>query len=143
MGGMVKMFEFEEKEQYTLDELKAIVEGFKSKVEETINAKEETIVGLTSKVEGLEELQGQFKELQIKNLALENGIGDDMLDLIRDDNLELVKNKIELVKGLQKEKEIDNSYKPENKRKDDDISKLEKDGNVEGMLKHKLGRLFG
>ena len=138
MGGMVKMFEFEEKEQYTLDELKAIVEGFKSKVEETINAKEETIVGLTSKVEGLEELQGQFKELQIKNLALENGIGDDMLDLIRDDNLELVKNKIELVKGLQKEKEIDNSYKPENKRKDDDISKLEKEGNVEGMLKHRL-----
>ncbi len=140
---MVKMFDFEEKEQYTLEDVQAIVEGFKAKVEETIKTKEEAITGLTSKVEGLEELQGQFKELQIKNLALENGIGDDMLDLIRDDDLELVKNKIELVKGLKKEKEIDNSYKPENKRKDDGYEKAINSNDVEGALKFKLGRLFG
>ena len=60
---MVKMFDFEEKEQYTLEDVQAIVEGFKAKVEETIKTKEEAITGLTSKVEGLEELQGQFKEL--------------------------------------------------------------------------------
>ena len=137
------MFDFEEKEQYTLEDVQAIVEGFKAKVEETIKTKEEAITGLTSKVEGLEELQGQFKELQIKNLALENGIGDDMLDLIRDDDLELVKNKIELVKGLKKEKEIDNSYKPENKRKDDGYEKAINSNDVEGALKFKLGRLFG
>ena len=137
------MFEFEEKEQYSLEDVKAIVEGFKAKVDETINAKEETITGLTSKVEGLEELQGQYKELQIKNLALENGIGDDMLDLIRADDLELVKNKIELVKGLKKEKEIDNSYKGKSIRKDDSYEKAINSGDYKGALRYKVGRMFG
>lgn len=135
-------FEFEQLEQYTHEQVQAIVEGFKTKVEETIKAKDEEVLGLTTQVERFKELETTNKDLSIKNLALANGIGDDMLDLIRDDDLEVVKTKIELVKGLQANKNIDNSYKPTEKRKDDDIAKLEKDGNVEGMLKHKLTRFF-
>lgn len=135
-------FEFEEKEQYTLDEVKGLVETFKTTVGETIKVKDETIVELTTKVEGLAELELNNKELSIKNLALANGIGDDMLDLIRDDDLEVVKTKIELVKGLQADKDVENSYKPEQKRKDDDYEKAIKSNDIEGALKSRLSRLF-
>lgn len=135
-------FEFEEKEQYTHEDVKGLLETFKTTVGETIKVKDETIVELTGKVEGLAELELNNKELSIKNLALVNGIGDDMLDLIRDDDLEVVKTKIELVKGLQADKDVENSYKPEQKRKDDDYEKAIKSNDIEGALKSKLSRLF-
>ena len=36
----------------------------------------------------------------------------------------------------------DTGYKPDKTRKDDDYSKAEKEGNVQGMISNKLGRLF-
>lgn len=137
------MFEFEEKESYTLEEVKGLVEGWKSEVAELVSTKDATIEELNSKVEGIAELEKSNKDLTIKHLALQNGIGEDMLDLIADDDLEVVSAKIAKLKELTKKQEIDNSYKPEQKRKDDDYSKAEKSNDVEGMLKSKLGRIFG
>lgn len=137
------MFEFEQKEQYTLEEVQALVESFKAKVEETINAKDETIAGLTTEVEKVKELTKSNHDLSIKNLAIKNGISEDMLDLIVDEDLEKVQSKIDKLKSITKEKEIDNSYKPENKRSEDGYEKAIKSNDVEGALKHKLGRLFG
>jgi len=136
-------FNFEEKESYTLEEVNGLVESWKGELGELISTKDATITDLNSKVESIAELEKSNKDLSIKHLALQNGIGEDMLDLIADDDLEVVNAKIAKLKELTKKQDIDNSYKPEQKRKDDDYSKAEKSNDVEGMLKSKLGRLFG
>ncbi len=137
------MFEFEEKENFSLEEVKELATKWKSEVEETISTKDAEITGLQSKVENVEELQKSSHELQVKNLMLENGLDSDVFDLVFDKDIENVKTKIEKVKAITKEKEIDNSFKPEKKRKSEDqYEKALKNGNVEGALKHKLGKLF-
>lgn len=135
-------FEFEEKETYTLEEVQAIVEGFKTAVEETITTKDTTIQELNEKVEGVEELQKNNYDLQVKNLAIKNGLDEDMLDLIYDEDIEKVESKIEKIKSITKEKEIDESFKPEKKRNDDQYEKAIKDGDIEGSLKYKFQKLF-
>lgn len=136
-------FEFEEKESFTLEEVQQLVQGWKSGVTELVSTKDATIEELNTKVEGIAELEKSNKDLSIKHLALQSGIGEDMIDLIADDDLEVVNSKIAKLKELTKKQDIDNSYKPEQKRKDDDYAKAEKGNDVEGMLKSKLGRLFG
>lgn len=135
-------FEFEEKETYTLEDVQAIVEGFKTAVEETITTKDETIVGLNEKVEGVEELDKRNKELSQENLALKNGIDVDVLEFVVDEDLEKMQEKIDKFQELTKEKEIDNSFKPEAKRNDDQYEKAIKDGDIEGSLKYKFQKLF-
>lgn len=137
------MFQFEQKEQYTLEEVQQLVEGFKAKVEETIAIKDTTIAELTTKVEGVEELTKSNHDLTIKNLAITNGVAEDMIDLIYDEDLEKVQSKIAKIKELSKQKEIDNSYKPTNTRTEDAYEKAIKSNDVEGALKQKLSRLFG
>lgn len=137
------MFQFEQKEQYTLEEVQQLVEGFKAKVDETIATKDTTIAELTTKVEGVEELTKSNHDLTIKNLAITNGVAEDMIDLIYDEDLEKVQSKIAKIKELSKQQEIDNSYKPTVKRTEDAYEKAIKSNDVEGALKQKLSRLFG
>ena len=135
-------FEFEEKETYTLEEVKELVEGFKTAVEETIKSKDTTIQELNEKVEGVEELQEQHQNLSIKNLMLKNNIDDDLFDLVADDDLEVVETKIEKLKSITKEKEIDESFKPEKKRNDDQYEKAIQGNDVESAIKFKFNKLF-
>ena len=62
-------WKFEEKETYSLEEVKDLIEGFKVEVGETIKVKDETIAGLTTEVEKVEELTKSNHELSIQNLA--------------------------------------------------------------------------
>lgn len=130
------MYEFEEKESYTLEEVQGIVGGIKTKVDGTI-------ADLTTQVEGVEELTKTNHDLQIKNLAITNNIDEDAIDLIFDEDLEKVQAKIDKLKAMTKEKEIDNSYKPKDKRSEDAYNKAIKNKNVEEAIGLKLGRLFG
>lgn len=135
-------FEFEEKEQYSLEEVKQLVENWKAQVNKELKTRDDTIANLTSKLENFEELSKFNHELQVKNLLLRNNLSDDVLDLVYDDDLEKVQAKIEKIKELTKEKEIENSYKPAKKHNDDGYEKAIKEGNVESALRHKLSRLF-
>ena len=135
-------FEFEEQEQYTHEQVQAILEGFKSKVGETIKAKDEEVVPLTTQVEKVKELEESNHQLSIKNLAVESGITEDLFDLIVDEDLEVVKTKIALVKNLKKV-DVDDTYKPTQKRSEDAYEKAIKSKDVESALKNKFGRLFG
>lgn len=136
------MFEFEEKEQYSLEEVKQLVENWKAQVNKELKTRDDAIANLTSKLENFEELSKFNHELQVKNLLLQNNLSDDVLDLVYDDDLEKVQAKIEKIKELTKEKEIENSYKPEKKRQDDAYNKALKNNDVESALKYKLSKLF-
>lgn len=135
-------FEFEEKETYTLEDVQSLVKSFKGVAGEIITAKDETIAGLTTDTEKVKELEESNHNLQVKNLAVTNGISEDLMDLILDDDMEIVKTKIELVKNLKKV-DTEKLYKPENKRTEDTYEKAIKNKDVEGALKNKFGRLFG
>ena len=73
---------------YTHEDVQAIVEGFKTTVKETIKTKDEMITELNSKVKGVEELTKSNHDLSIQNLAISNGIDEDMIDLIYDEDIE-------------------------------------------------------
>lgn len=135
-------FKFEEKEQYTLDEVKALVGDFETKAKETIASKDEIITGLTTEVEKIKELETNNHDLTIKNLAIQNGIDEDLYDLIIDNDIEVVKTKIELVKTLKKV-DVDDGYKPKNQRTESTYEKAIKSKDVDTALKSKFGRLFG
>lgn len=137
-------FEVEEgKDNFTLEEVQAIVSDFEKLAGETIKEKDETITGLTTQVEGIEKLEGANHELQVQNLAIQNGIGEDLFDLIQDDDIEVVKTKIELVKNIKKSNDTENTFKPEKKRSEDGYEKAINEKDVEGALKNKFSRMFG
>ena len=134
-------WKFEEKETYSLEEVKDLIEGFKSEVEQVISTKDALLEKF--KDVDVDELQSQNLQLQQKNLALKNNIDDDLLEFVIDEDLDKMQEKIDKFKELSKEKEIDNSFKPEGKGKaDDQYEKAIKDGDVEGAIKHKFNRLF-
>lgn len=134
-------WKFEEKETYSLEEVKDLIEGFKSEVEQVISTKDALLEKF--KDVDIDELQSQNLQLQQKNLALKNNIDDDLLEFVIDDDLDKMQEKIDKFKELTREKEIDNSFKPEKRGKSDDqYEKAIKDGDVEGAIKHKFSRLF-
>ena len=100
-------FEFEEKEQYSLEDVQALVSDFKSKAIQTIESKDLELTSLNTEVERVKELEEGNHLLQIKNLAISNGIDEDLFDLIVDPDIEVVKGKIDKLKSITKEKEID------------------------------------
>lgn len=136
------MYEFEEKEQYTLEEVQDIVNGIKTEVEEAITEKDTTITDLQGQIEGIGEMQKQNHDLQVQNLAIKNGLDEDMLDLVYDEDLEKVEQKIEKLQELSKKQKIDGGYKPSPKREDDAYEKAIDSGDVQGAIKNKLGKLF-
>lgn len=138
-------FEFEEKEQYTQEEVQAIVESLKSEVDNTIKTKDTELTELTTEVEKVKELETTNHQLSIKNLAIQNGIDEDLFDLVQDDDLKVVEKKIEKLKSIKKVDDIDRSYKPSQtqKRSEDQYEKAINNKDVESALKNKFGRLFG
>lgn len=136
-------FNFEEKEQYTLEEMKELVKKFEGQAQEEIEAKYTTIQELNTKLEDVEELDKQNKELSQRNLALKNGIDEEVIEFVADDDLEKMQEKIDKFKEITKEKKIDSSFKPERKKKNEDgYEKAIKDNDIEGALKHKFSRFF-
>lgn len=128
-----------DKDNYTKEEVQAIVDEL-----------QETIIDLTGQLEEGNKAVEKVKELEKSNLdnsiklaMTKAGLDEDLFDLVSAEDIEKAQAKIDKLVELQKAKDVDNGYKPENKRTEDQYSKLEKDGNVEGMLKNKLGRLFG
>ena len=137
---MFKDFEVEDKEQYTKEDIQKIV----SELQERANT--ETKI-LSEKVIDIDKVIENNKELAQKNLALKNGItDDDILQFVIDDDLEKMQSKIDKFKEISEknkvDKDIEKSYKPTEKRNEDQYQKALKDGNVESALKYKFGKLF-
>lgn len=132
---MFKDFEIN-KEQYTKEEILAII----GKLQTQAN---ETVANLNEKIVDVEKVITDNKELAQKNLALKNGIvDDDILQFVIDDDLEKMQSKIDKFKEITKEKDIEKSYKPTDKRTEDVYEKALKANDVEGALKYKFSKLF-
>jgi len=123
----------------------------KAEVEQMLSEYETKIAELEKNIADVETLKQQYAELQKDNLATQIKLEatkagldvEQVFDLIDSDSLEKAQAKINKLVELKKKQDIDNSYRPTDHKPDDSYSQFEKSGNVEGMLKSKISRLFG
>lgn len=128
-----------EKDTYTKEE----VQAFLQEQETQITDLTEKVAEFEEKVKSIPELTKANNDYAIKIEMLKNGLSEDLFDLVSADNVEVAKSKISKLVELNKKNKVDNSYKPEgHKETDDAYSVAEKQGDVQGMLKSKLSKLF-
>ena len=126
------------KEQYTKTEVEEILKGLNKQVADLTT----DLASANEKVKEIDTLKKDNLNNSIKLEMAKNGLDLDLFDLVVADNIDTAKTKITKLMDLQKKQQIDNSYKPEQHKTDDAYSVAEKNGNVEGMLKSKLSKLF-
>jgi len=129
-----------DKETYSKDE---VIELFKPFETELTDLKNNVIEGnkAIEKVKELEKgnLTNSIK-LEMTKLGLDPEV---MFDLVEADSIEKAQAKITKLVEMKKQQKIDNSFRPEDKHSQtDEYSNAEKAGNVEGMLKSKLSKIF-
>jgi regulator of replication initiation timing len=127
------------KENYSKEEVQEILAQYETKIAE-----------LEKNIADVETLKQQYSELQkvnvavaIKNEMLKAGLDESYFDLVEAEDVKKAQEKINKLVELKKKQDIENSYKPTDHKPDDSYSQFEKSGNVEGMLKSKISRLFG
>ena len=126
------------KEQYTKTEVEEILKGLNKQVADLTT----DLASANEKVKEIDTLKKDNLNNSIKLEMAKNGLDLDLFDLVVSDDVDTAKTKITKLMDLQKKQQIDNSYKPEQHKTDDAYSVAEKNGNVEGMLKSKLSKLF-
>ena len=129
-----------DKENYSRNEVEQMLSEYESKIQEL----EKSIADFETMKQQYAELQKTNLATQIKLEATKAGLDvEQVFDLIDADSLEKAQAKINKLVELKKKQDIDNSYRPTDHKPDDSYSNFEKSGNVEGMLKSKITRLFG
>jgi hypothetical protein len=128
-----------EKDSYSKDE---VIELFKPFETEITDLKNNVIEG-NKAIEKVKELE---KDNLINNIKLEMAkVGldaDTMFDLVEANSIEKAQAKITKLAELKKQNKIDNSFRPEDHKQTDEYSNAEKQGDVQGMLKSKISKLF-
>ncbi|WP_039651973.1 hypothetical protein [Clostridium tyrobutyricum] len=139
------------KDNYTKEEVEELINGiisnYNTKIEDFTSKLDEanTKLGdLDKQKETIEKLNKSNLESSIKVEILKNGLSEDMFDLVADSkDLETATNKINKLLDIKKKTDIDNGYKPkEHTAQQTAYSEAEKKGDVAGMLKSKMSKLF-
>ena len=118
-----------EKDNYTKEEVEELIKDLNSV--------------LATSNQAIEELKAEKKTNAIKHELSKNGLDESLLDLVDAETVEKAQEKINKLVELNKKQKLDNSFKPEDKKKQsDEYTHAEKTGNVEGMLKSKLSKIF-
>lgn len=132
-----------DKEQYTKAEVEELFSPYANYAKEIDDLKAIVVEG-NKAIEKVKELEKGNLTNAIKLEMTKSGLDPDaMFDLIDAESVEKAQAKITKLVELKKQQKLDNSFKPEDKKKqNDEYSKHEKDGNVEGMLKSKLSTIF-
>ncbi|MBV4432659.1 hypothetical protein KM803_15240 [Clostridium tyrobutyricum] len=132
------------KDNYTKQEVTKMIEDI-NKINNT------KIEDFTTKLGDLDKQKEIISNLTKSNLSnsikvemLKNGLSEDMFDLVADSkDLETATNKINKLLDIKKKIDIDNGYKPkEHTAQQTAYSEAEKKGDVAGMLKSKMSKLF-
>ena len=122
----------------------------KEEVQEMLTQYETKIAELEKNIADVETLKQQYSELQkvnvavaIKNEMLKAGLDESYFDLVEAEDVKKAQEKINKLVELKKKQDIDNSYRPTDRKPDDSYSVAEKEKNVEGMIFSKLNKIFG
>lgn len=90
-------------------------------------------------------MQQKQQELFNKEIGLElKAAGlEQFKDVIKVNDSEELQSTIKALGKIMNDIKLSTGYIPKDKAKDDEYSKFEKDGNVQGMIATKLSKLFG
>ncbi len=127
-----------EKEQYSKDEILELFEPFQEEIT-SLKAIAQERDGALEKIKELE--KGNLTN-SIKLELSKAGLDESMFDLVEADSVELAQAKIAKLVDMTKQNKINNSFKPEDHKQTDEYAQHEKNGDVQGMLKSKLSKLF-
>lgn len=118
-----------EKDNYTKEEVEELVKDLN------------TVLATSN--QAIDELKAEKKSNAIKLELTKCGLDESLLDLVDAETIEQAQEKINKLVEMSKKQKLDNSFKPEDKKKQsDEYTHAEKQGNVEGMLKSKLSTIF-
>lgn len=126
------------KETYTQEEVKQIVEEYNKQIAElTAN-----LTQAQEQAKTLEDLQKQNLEANIKLELLKNGLNEDVIDLVFDSDIEKAKTKIQKISEILKKNDLNNAYRPNEHKANDEYLEAQKNKDVEGMIRAKLSKIF-
>lgn len=127
-----------DKDSYTKDEVMELFKPFEQQITD--------FTAITQERDGALE---KIKELEKGNLTnaiklemAKAGLDESMFDLVEAESVELAQAKIAKLVDMRKQNKIDNSFKPEDHKQSDEYAQHEKNGDVQGMLKSKISKLF-
>lgn len=132
------------KDNYTKEEVTKMIED----INKINNAK---IEDFTTKLGDLDKQKETISNLTKSNLSnsikvemLKNGLPEDMFDLVADStDIDTASKKINKLLDIKKKTDIDNGYKPtEHTQTNTEYENAQKKGDVAGMLKSKMSKLF-
>lgn len=128
------------KDNYSKEEVQEMLAQYQTKIQEL----EKSIADFETVKQQYSELQKDNLATQIKLEATKAGLDpEEVFDLIESDDIKKAQEKINKLLELKKKQDIDNSYRPTDRKPDDSYSVAEKEKNVEGMIFSKLNKIFG
>ena len=135
-----------EKDSYSKEEvinlLNDNVDSLTNEIATLKNDYEEQIKGLNNSLKDYETLKKSNLESSIKMEIFKNGLNDDVFDLVYDDDLEKSKNKIETLKSLYKNTQVNEGYKPTEHTSTSDYDNAKSKGDVTSMIKNKFSNIL-
>lgn len=134
------------KDNYTKEEVQEMLKNFDAKIQDfttKLNDSNLQLENLDKQQKQIESLTKSNLESSIKVEMLKNGLSEDMFDLVADSkDIDTASKKINKLLDLKKKSDIDNGYKPQEHTQQTAYSEAEKKGDVGGMLKAKMSKLF-
>lgn len=135
-----------DKDNYTKEEVQEMLKNFDAKIQDfttKLNDSNSQLKDLNKQKEQIESLTKSNLQNSIKVEMLKNGLSEDMFDLVADSkDIDTASKKINKLLDLKKKSDIDNGYKPQEHTQQTAYSEAEKKGDVGGMLKAKMSKLF-
>ncbi|QCH28024.1 hypothetical protein [Clostridium tyrobutyricum] len=136
-----------DKDSYTKEEVTKILQDYDTKIEDFTTKLSEANTKLTDADKQKEQIESLTKsnlENSIKVEMLKNGLSEDMFDLVADStDIDTASKKINKLLDIKKKTDIDNGYKPtEHTQTNTEYENAQKKGDVAGMLKSKMSKLF-
>lgn len=126
------------KDSYSKEEVQKLISDLNKQVGDLTA----DLVQSNDKVKDYDSLKKKSLANAIKLEMTKAGLSEDFFDLVNADDVESAQKKIEKLAELNKTIEKDNGYKPEQHKTDNAYIDAEKKGNIEGMIKSKIRKLF-
>lgn len=136
-----------DKDSYTKEEVTEILQGYDTKINDFTTKLNDANIKVADADKQKEQIQSLTKsnlENSIKVEMLKNGLNEDMFDLVADSkDIDTASKKINKLIDIKKKNDIDNGYKPtEHNAAQTQYDEAQKKGDVGGMLKAKMSKLF-
>lgn len=134
-----------DKDTYTKEEVETLLQDLNSEMDtlkSTLEERDLTITDLQEQVNDYNDLKKSNLETNVKMELTKAGLNEGYFDLVLSDDLDTSLEKINKLVEINKTNVVDNSFRPQEHRTNNEYEQAEKNGNTQDMVKSKLSKLF-